>query len=202
MKALCSRAVLIKEGTIAKSGKVVDVVDDYLLGTAPGVSAKEWPDPATAPGNESVRITYIRIIPPEGNATITVDTGVVIEIGFENLLENINLDCTVYVASSDGVLLFESGHIISSESNSRTGSYHLRGRIPEHLLNAGRYSLNILFGKDQRYVLYRMDDVIFFEVENTSTGRGSNMSVAPGFIRPMLSWRHSFEEKLSLVKGS
>ena len=189
VKALCSRALLIKEGTIAKSGKVADVVDDYLLGTAPGVSAKEWRDPATAPGNENVRLSYIRVIPPGENATITVDTGVLIEIGFDNFLENINLDCTVYVASSDGVLLFESGHIISSENNSRTGSYHLTGRIPEHLLNAGRYSLNVLFGKDQRYVLFRMDDVIFFQVENTATGRGSNMSVAPGVIRPLLSWR-------------
>ena len=202
VKALCSRAVLIKEGTIAKSGNVADVVDDYLLGTTPGVSAKEWRDPATAPGNENVRIAYIRIIPPEGNATITVDTGVVIEIGFESLLENINLDCTVYLASSDGVLLFESGHLISSESNSRAGSYHLKGRIPEHLLNAGRYSLNVVFGKDQRYALFRMDDVIFFEVENTATGRGLNMSVAPGVVRPMLSWQHSFEEKCSLVKES
>jgi hypothetical protein len=59
---------------------------------------------------------------------------------------------------------------------------------------------NVLFGKDQRYVLFRMDDVIFFEVENTSTGRGSNMSVAPGVIRPLLSCGHSFEEKSSLVK--
>lgn len=202
VKALCSRAVLIKDGTIAKSGKVAEVVDDYLLGTAPGVTAKEWHDPAGAPGNDSIRVSYIRIIPPDGNATITIDTGVLIEIGFDNFLENINLDCTVYVASSDGILLFESGHIFSSEGNSRAGSYRLTGRIPEHLLNAGRYSLNVLFGKDQRYVLFRMDDVIFFQVENTSTGRGSNMSVAPGFIRPMLSWRHSFEGKLSPVKGS
>ncbi len=154
------------------------------------------------PGNESVRLNYIRIIPPEENATITIDTGVLIEIGFDNLLEGINLDCTVYVASSDGVLVFESGYIISSESNSRAGSYHLTGRIPEHLLNAGRYSLNVLFGKDQRYVLFRMDDVIFFEVENTSTGRGANLSVAPGVVRPLLSWQHSFEEKCPLVKES
>jgi lipopolysaccharide transport system ATP-binding protein len=200
VKALCTRAVLMKEGAVVKSGAVAEVVDDYLLGAAPGESAKEWQDPATAPGNENVRISYIRIVPPEGNATITVDTGALIEIGFDNSLENINLDCTVYVTSSDGVLIFESGHGISSDCDSRSGSYHLTGRIPAHLLNAGRYSLNVLFGKDQRYVLFRMDDVIFFEIENTSTGRGSNMSVAPGVIRPMLSWRHSFEEKCSLVR--
>ncbi len=32
VKALCSRAVMIKDGTIAKSGAVAEVVDDYLLG--------------------------------------------------------------------------------------------------------------------------------------------------------------------------
>ena len=202
VKALCSRAVMIKDGTIAKSGAVAEVVDDYLLGSAPGVNAREWRDPATAPGNESVRLNYIRVVPPEENATITIDTGVLIEVGFDNLLEGINLDCTVYVASSDGVLVFESGYIISSEGNSRAGSYHLTGRIPEHLLNAGRYSLHVLFGKDQRYVLFRMDDVIFFEVENTATGRGANLSVAPGVVRPLLSWQHSFEEKCPLVKES
>jgi lipopolysaccharide transport system ATP-binding protein len=202
VKALCSRAVLIREGTLAKSGAVAEVVDDYLLGSAPGVSAKEWRDSATAPGNESIRMAYIRIIPPEGHVTITIDTGVIVEIGFDNLLENISLDCTVYVSSSDGVLIFESGHMISSDRDSRSGSYRLTGRIPAHLLNAGRYSLNVQFGKDQRYVLFRMDDVIFFEVENTSTGRGSNMAVAPGVVRPILSWRHSFEEKCSLVKES
>jgi lipopolysaccharide transport system ATP-binding protein len=202
VKALCSRAVLIREGTLAKSGAVAEVVDDYMLGSAPGVNAKEWRDPATAPGNENIRMAYIRIIPPEGNATITIDTGVLIEIGFDNFLEGINLDCTVYVTSSDSVLIFESGHIISSDCDSRAGSYHVTGRIPAHLLNAGRYSLNLVFGKDQRYALFRMDDVVFFELENTATGRGSNMSVAPGVVRPMLSWRHSFEEKCSLVKES
>src|SRR5580658_3852234 len=60
MKALCSRAVLIREGTIAKSGAVAEVVDDYLLGSAPGINTKEWRDPATAPGNENIRMAYIR----------------------------------------------------------------------------------------------------------------------------------------------
>ena len=202
VKALSTRAILMKDGTLAASGRVAEIVDEYLLGAEPGASAKEWQDPATAPGNENVRISYIRIIPPEGNATITVDTGVLIEIGFDNLLDHINLDCTVYVTSSDGVLVFESGHIVSSGRDSRRGFYHLTGRVPAHLLNAGRYSLNVLFGKDQRYVLFRIDDVIFFEVENTATGRGANMSVAPGVVRPMLSWQHSFEERHSLVKES
>jgi lipopolysaccharide transport system ATP-binding protein len=202
VKALSTRAILMKNGAVAASGMVGQVADSYLLGSAQGASVREWPDPATAPGNESIRISFIRIIAPESEATITIDTGALIEIGFDDLVGGISLDCTVYLTTSDGVVIFESGQSISSDRASRRGSYRLTGRIPAHLLNAGRYSLNVLFGKDQRYVLFRMDDAVSFEVENTTTGRGSNMSVAPGIIRPMLSWRHSFEEKCSLVKGS
>jgi lipopolysaccharide transport system ATP-binding protein len=201
IKALCSKAVLLTNGAVTASGMVSDVIALYSSGTASACSTKEWRDPATAPGNEKVRISYIRIIPPNGEATITIDTGVLIEIGFDNLVKHINLDCTIYVSSCDGVLIFESGHVISSDRNSRTGSYHLTGKIPTHLLNAGRYSLSVVFGKDQRYVLFRMDEVVSFEVENTATGRGLNMGVAPGIIRPMLSWRHSFRPEFSLVRS-
>lgn len=203
VKALCSRALLMRDGAVAASGKIADVADEYLLGGAtPGATAREWQDAASAPGNENVRMSYIRIVPPDGNATITIDTGALIEIGFDNLREDINLDCTVYVTTSDGVIIFESGYIISSDGDSRSGFYQLTGRIPEHLLNAGRYSLNVVFGKDQHYVLFRMDEVVFFEVENTATGRGLNMGVATGLVRPMLSWHHSFKEECSLVKES
>jgi lipopolysaccharide transport system ATP-binding protein len=199
VKALCHKAVLIRDGAVAASGMVADVADHYLLGTALSASAREW-DPASSPGNESIRILHIRILPPEGSAEITIDTGVRIDIGFENLRENINLGCTVYVTNREGVLIFESGHLISADRDSRCGFYQVIGRIPGHLLNAGRYSLDIVFGKDQRYVLLRIDGVVSFEVENTATGRGSNMSVAPGVIRPLLSWCHSFKEESWLVK--
>src|SRR5579864_715303 len=200
VKALCRKAILIKDGVVAASGTVADVVDNYLSNIASAASAREWRDSATAPGNEGVRLSYIRIIPPQGKAEITIDTGAQIEIGFENLQENINLGCTVYVNNREGVLVFESGHRISSDRNSRRGFYQVKGIIPGHLLNAGLYSLDVVFGKEQRYVLLRIDGVVSFEVENTATGRGSNMSVAPGVIRPLLSWSHSFEEQSSLVK--
>ncbi len=202
LQKLCTRVMWLNGGKVIDTGDPRKVIDHYLQTNAVANIESVWRDPATAPGNESVRISYIRAISPEGKEPITVDTGVLIEIGFDSLKKDINLDCTVYLTSSDGVLIFETGHIISSNCDSRCGFYHLTGRIPAHLLNAGRYSLTVVFGKDQRYVLFRMDEVVSFDVENTLTGRGWNMEVASGIIRPMLSWRHSFEEKCSLVKES
>lgn len=200
VKALCSRAILMRDGTVAASGAVADVVDDYLLGAASGVSVREWQDPSDAPGNENIRISYVRIISPEGKPAINIDTGVQLEMGFENFRENINLGCALYVTNSEGVLVFEASHRISSNADSRCGLYQVTCVIPGHLLNAGRYSLDLLFGKDQRWPLFRIDGLLSFEVENTATGRGSNLRVAPGVIRPLLAWRQTFVEESSLVK--
>jgi lipopolysaccharide transport system ATP-binding protein len=199
MGALATRALLIRGGEIAGLGSVRDLIDDYLLGDAEGPSGKEWIDPASAPGNENVRLTCVRAGPLEGAGAISVDTGVLIEIGFENFLDGITLDCTVYLKTSEGVTVFESGHMISEDNDSRRGAYSLTGQIPRHLLNAGRYTLDVQFGKDQKYVLFRVDSVASFEVENTATGRGWNMGVAPGIIRPVLPWHHSFTEDDSLA---
>ena len=195
IKALCSKAILLRDGAVATSGRVADVTAVYSSDTASLENAREWPDPAVAPGNENIRMSYVRTIPPEGEAAITIDTGVVIEIGFDNLRRDINLDCTILIISSDGVIVFESPYVISSNFDSRRGFYRLTGRIPPHLLNSGRYLLSMIFGKDRTYSLFRVDEVVSFDVENTLTGRGGRLEAAAGVIRPILEWQHSLSEE-------
>ena len=192
VKALCTKAILLEDGKITASGSPDDALNVYFGGAEERSNKIEWNDPQNRPGNENVRLRYVRVIPPHGKAVINIDTGADVEIGFENYLEKINFDCNIVVVNSEGIVMFESGHIISSDNDSRRGFHQLRAVIPPHLLNAGRYSLHVLFGKDQRYVLFRLDDVVSFEIENTSTGRGLNMSVTAGVIRPLLEWQHEF----------
>lgn len=189
VKALCDRAVYLAGGQVQGVGEADEMVEDYLQCGVDASSEKEWRDPADKPGNENVSLDYVRVIPPEGEAAITIDTGAVIEVGFENHKAGINLDITTYVRNAEDLLLFESGLILSSNRDSKSGNYCVRGVIPGHLLNAGHYTLTILFGQDQRHSLYRFDNVVSFAVENTATGRGHNMSVAPGVIRPAIKWK-------------
>ncbi len=200
IKALCARALLLNEGCVVADGAIADVIEQYLQNVTSRTSASDWTESPDAPGNENIRMGYVRVIPPDNEPEITIDSGALIEIGFENMLENINLDCTVYLNSRDGIVIFESGHIVSGEGDSRRGFYRVAGRIPPHLLNAGRYTLDVVLGKDQRYPLFRLNDAATFDVENTATGRGSNMGVAPGLVRPKLAWQHDFAEEYSLVK--
>jgi lipopolysaccharide transport system ATP-binding protein len=198
VKTLCTRGVLLAEGEMRLMGDVGTVVSGYTRGGCDTGSEHEWKDPASAPGNEHVRLEHVRVRPPDGEPVLTIDTGAVVEVGFFNACDKINLDLTVYVVNNEGLLLFASGHLLSCKEDSRVGSYRLVGIIPPHLLNAGRHSLNVAFGKDQAYVLFQLDEAVTFDIANTTTGVGANFAVFPGVIRPRLHWQHEFSLPLQI----
>jgi lipopolysaccharide transport system ATP-binding protein len=119
---------------------------------------------------------------------ITVESGICFNILFRNKKSNINLDATIFIFSLDDICLFETGCIISSDYDSKNGIYKVRGRVPSYTLNAGSYKVNLIFGENQSYILWRMNDIVSFDVENTLTDRGLNMNVPPGFLRPRVNW--------------
>ena len=188
IRALCNRCLLLEHGELALQDETAVVVNKYLGGRADNKNCQEWESPDDAPGNEHVRLKKISASPLSDEVVMSIDTGVKINALFYNLKDNANIDFTIYLVNNEGTMLFESGCIISQNRDSRRGLYHVEGFIPPHLLNAGNYKINILFGLDQRYPIYRLDDALSFDLENTATGRGSNMSRAPGVIRPMLQW--------------
>ncbi len=190
VRTLCPRALLLERGGIARLGDVNSVVTSYLQEGRGSASEREWPNPAEAPGNQHVRLGAVRVRPPANHSVISIDTGALIEIEFFNLVPGINLDCTVYLLNGDGLVLCETGLIISEKNDTQRTKYRVRGKLPPHLLNAGRFHLTVLFGKDQYYPLYRAEEIVSFVVHNTSTGRASNMNDAPGVIRPLLPWSH------------
>ena len=102
------------------------------------------------------------------------------------------------MVSNEGILLFTTGHLLSCHEDSEVGTYRLVGIIPPHLLNAGRYSLNVVFGKDQAYVLFQLDEAVTFDIANTTTALGGNFAVFPGVIRPQVHWQHEFLPPLQI----
>ena len=192
VRALCSRGLLVEGGRIRREGPAPEVVGRYLQQATSAPCRRNWTDPRQAPGNADVRLLSVEICPPEGEPAITIDTGAEIRVAFENFRPGINLDCTISVVNGEGLLLFETGCIVSGNLDSRAGTYTVVGKIPGHFLNCGRYSLNVLFGKDEKYVLFKHDEIAAFEVEHTTTGQGTNTSVARGVVRPILDWHVAF----------
>src|SRR6185369_14148168 len=191
IKTLCSKGVVLNKGQMIFQGGIDESVDQYQGPDGLDKNNVLWDDIDDAPGNDSIRLKSISISPQRGSV-IDIDSGVEITTVFYNKKAGKSLDFTLYLFTLDGVCLFETGIIISSSNDAAEGYFSTKGLIPPHLLNAGIYKINLIVGESQRYVLYKIDDVISFEVEHTATGRGSNTSRAPGVIRPQLEWSYEF----------
>jgi len=187
IKALCTRAVYFHQGRVALDGKTEEVAAAYLNTLGVAESMYVWRERASAPGGNGVWVEGIKVSAPKGMPVITIDTGAVFEITFQCEREGINLSYAIYLANRE-VMLFESICIVTSANDSKVGRYNSKCAFPPNLLNAGEYHINIVFLKDQVHHLFVKNEIVAFKVENTNTGRGFNLDIAPGPIRPLLDW--------------
>ncbi len=185
---LCNRGLLMDAGKIKLWGDCQSTIRGYMSLSQFSNSEVRWKNENEAPGDENIRVLEVAVSPPGNEKAITIDTGATITLSFRSRLRGINLDCTFYVQNAEGILLFETGCIISSSDDLMAGYYRIKGDIPSHFLNAGTYWLTAVFGRDQRYPLLRLDQLVAFNVENTNTGRGRNMQVTAGVVRPLIHW--------------
>ena len=191
IKALCSTGIVLNKGQMIFQGGIEDAVGQYLGPSNLDRNEIHWDDIADAPGNENIRLKSIAIRPLQGTI-IDIDSGSEITTVFYNKTSGRSLGFTLRMFTLDGVCLFETGIVLSREGDAKVGYFSTKVEIPPHLLNAGIYKINLVFGERQRHLLYQVEDIISFEVEHTATGRGSNMSRAPGVIRPILAWSYEF----------
>jgi len=191
IQSICSRAFLIQRGNLVDDGSPKTVVAGYLASAMDTSARRTW-NQSELPQNENIALCEVSADPPPGESAITIDTGLSLAITFINKRDNIYLDCTIYIVSHEGVTLFESGTLLEPIGQAKAGRYLVAAAVPGHLLNAGRYHVNVLFGQNQSYVLFKLDDAVGFEVEHTVTGRGANMHITQGVIRPLLEWKQEF----------
>ena len=106
VKTLCTKGVLLKDGAVWQIGDAAAVVGIYLQAGMVGEHECSWPDPASAPGNQSVRLLRACVRPPDSAPVITIDTGAIIQVDFHCAEPGLNLDCTIYLVNQEGILLF------------------------------------------------------------------------------------------------
>ena len=191
--SLCSKSMLLKNGRMIAEGRTRDVLERYQKSSSFSLLTNQQWDFENAPGNESIKIVKITALPLNGRI-LTIDSGIQINYLFYNNCENVNLGTTLELSTKDEIIVFHTGIMLSKNKDSQIGYYSVSMEIPPFLLNTGVYRVKLIFGENQRYLLFKMDNVIGFEVENSSIGMGSNMFKVPGIIRPEFKWSIEFNE--------
>ncbi|KUG09534.1 ABC transporter ATP-binding protein [Solirubrum puertoriconensis] len=191
VKQLCNRGLVMRYGTPVFEGGALEAVNFYQNSSDTNSYFEHHGPLETAPGNDNIRILKFQVTPLQGEQ-ISISSGLEFELTFFNQRPGINLDATFELRNMDEVAVFHHGALITTQQDARRGIYTVSAQLPPHLLNTGTYQFKLIFGENQRYLLFSTDDILQFEVLNESLG--SNNSVLPGVIRPDLQYTVRFTE--------
>lgn len=189
VKELCNNGILMKNGMLSYQGDILETIleyqKDYELSNSYLAEKIE-----TALGNDNIKILEFSAKPIIGKI-IDVDSGIRIKLQFYNNLADINLDATFELRNFEELVIFHVGKLISENYNAKKGVYSIEFDLPAGMLNAGNYYFKLIFGKNQSEVLFNVDNLIGFEVENVKVGTKTH--IYPGIIRPSFDYKIDFK---------
>jgi hypothetical protein len=142
------------------------------------------------PGNDNIKIKQTCIYADGksiGEPMLTSDD-LIFEIEFYNNIDNAVIDVTWDLINIQAIHVAHIGTICNSNGLAR-GWHKTTGVFPRNILNTERYILSVQFGRNQREVLFRVEDILTFDVNDGFASRGSNFSKLPGVIHPLCQWQ-------------
>lgn len=204
---LCPRTILLDGGLVLKDGPSEEVVGAYLGSDTGTAASREWPDPATAPGNDVARLRAVRVRDDAGRVTEAVDIRrpVGIEIEYEVLRSGRVLVPNLHFFNEEGVCAFTAADYDPSwRGRPRPeGRYTSTAQIPGNLLAEGTLFVGAALSTMSPVTVHFYEqDAVAFQVVDSIDGdsaRGDYAGPMPGVVRPKLDWTTRFEPAVSEV---
>jgi homopolymeric O-antigen transport system ATP-binding protein len=201
---LSPRSLLLDHGRIGNAGSTADVVGAYLNSGFGLQAEQEWSDPATAPGDDLVRLNLVRARGVCGGTQQLFDSRerIGIEIGYTVLRPVANLAAEFVVYDSQGTLLFTSANQYDDDllRLHQPGAYLSTCWIPGNLMTEGTFFLRVSVVEIQVPIKMHVfeENILAFQIAdpmNKDSARGRIAHDYPGLIRPRLEWHTSIIER-------
>jgi lipopolysaccharide transport system ATP-binding protein len=199
MQGLCHRVLWLNGGAIVKDGSTKQVIADYLCNEISTERERIWHDPRSAPGNEKVRIhrAYIRPEATDSVGRITLETPVRVGFEFWNLVADARLSLSVVLYNQEGIIVLNTVGTREAKWLRRpapVGRFRSEFRLPGNLLNDGTYRVELYVVEDLNRSIFRQDDILCFEVHETTERPSEWYGKWAGAVRPDLEWQTEFLE--------
>jgi lipopolysaccharide transport system ATP-binding protein len=193
---LCPRTILLDCGTVLRDGPSSQVVSAYLSTGLGTTAARTWPDRATAPGNDTVRLRAVRVCTEAGAVTDSLDIRqpVGIEVEYEVLTPGYLLVPNLHFHNEEGVYAFVISDLDPTwhRRPRPIGRYVSTVLIPGNLLSEGTLFVGAAVTTPTPEIVHFYErDAVAFQVIDSMDGdsaRGDYGGPMPGVVRPMLDW--------------
>ncbi len=147
---LCNRAILLNQGQILIDGSVDEAVREYLKLGLTELGERSWPDPATAPGNDLVRLLAIRTRDANGEVATHVDVRdpFAVEIDYTVLREGAQVSTCLEFVDAMGAAIFGTFDTYvkgpwGEQPPHGVGRFRATCEVSGDLLSEGDISLNV-----------------------------------------------------------
>jgi lipopolysaccharide transport system ATP-binding protein len=201
IQSLCDRAMWLHEGKMLADGQAQKVVSQYLKTSFSAQTERVWEDIATAPGDETVRLHGARVRPEGGGPSdpINVKTPLVMEFEYWILVPGPFSNLSVVVNTEQGFPIFNTGSDAPSAHGKpfQAGLFRSAFYIPGELLNDGTHRVHLYIIKDRSTVLFHLDDILVFDVEDLLDRHGW-FGKWIGAVRPTFTWQTELVEGRTL----
>jgi lipopolysaccharide transport system ATP-binding protein len=194
VQSLCKRVMWLDRGEIVENGPAGGVVSNYLNKSFGSTASAEevWPDIASAPGNDLVRLHAIRVRARDDlSEPLTMKTPFSIEVEYWNLQPNAHFHITLHLYTEHEIIAFSTGSAADptwSEQLMPEGLFRSVCNIPGELLNAGRHRFNVLVVRDRTSVIYLHESAATFEILDLEERNPGWYGREPGVVQPVLNW--------------
>jgi lipopolysaccharide transport system ATP-binding protein len=194
---LCSRAVMLDQGSIFEDGPSQQVVGTYLTRCGNGSAVREWSDTETAPSGEAARLLAVRVRAEDGRIQQSVDIrhAVAVEMEYEVLRLGYHFMASYDFYNANGILLFETVDVdpMWRGRPRPIGRWRSTVIIPGNLLSEGTVFVTASLHTPHPEICHFLEkDVVTFQVVDSIEGdsaRGDWGGDFNGAVRPLLNWR-------------
>lgn len=200
VQSLCNKGLYLQRGEMMFFGDIEETLNQYRDLPPPTVgegkealsNAAMW-DFDNAPGNELVKLksVVVHAADKQPEEPIAMSDDIIIEIEFWKLVEEGRFDVGIQLIDETGTILFNSNTgmcIYLDDVNTNEGLFYASCVIPKHLLNIGRFGLNVNFTENNLPLLRNPNIVNFIINSFFSSTTYRIYKRGQGSLKPLLKW--------------
>ncbi|MEO8665004.1 MAG: polysaccharide ABC transporter ATP-binding protein [Ignavibacteria bacterium] len=190
VKAICSRAIHLYNGKLAREGDVDKIISAYLSQYSKDHTVQKW-NLESAPSNEFIKLIKAELKHQSENGE-PLKSGDPFE--FEFILYNLQttehvLDIVFQLKDELDNLVFVGSSLDDNYEKVKEGYIKWVCKVPANIMNQGSYSLNKFYLiKDKTTVIYEHRNILSFEIMYAFDMRIGDIGRKEGIIKPKLHW--------------
>jgi homopolymeric O-antigen transport system ATP-binding protein len=191
VKTLCTRGIVLNNGTTTYEGEIGEVVDYYLNqdNTQAGLGKVDYSKDYI--GDENITLLEISVSDKNGRirSTYSQAENISIRIKFDVLKNVKGVRFNLKVKTPQQEVVFVSSSHNLTKDGIAFGNHILETVIPAFLLNNTRYILAINVGIPGRKLIIEPLDSLFIDIESENANGSTYVQKWQGLVAPKLDWK-------------